>query len=819
MLKKAILILIAVASTLSAAAQSVGEWTIYPVFDGTATTLVDGNSKVYYVSAGRLTSFDKQTEEVFQYSTQNKLSDINITAAYYNYDKDFLLLTYDTGNMDVVFDSGRVINLPEIKDASLNTEKIINDVAFYKGKIYIATAFGLVVYDENTFQVDESGIYGKNLQFVTVNHDKIIVYPKDSYAVYYSPVESRHNSWDKFTIWFNYYPLDLGSVGDNLYLINGNNKTLTFFKINWDTMGRTTASREDVICAYDPVIQSDGNLRAITSDKIMVLDQTGSTVSETTAPADFAGKKIDYIDNLGSIWMVDIEGLGNYDLTTTPPTVLRDKARPMSSNVQQVAFFRLSKDGKRIYFANLGDTKYKTIGYSQYGGHWVPQVTNYIENGEIHDISLYDASALPGGQAEKNQTSDKRLYGGAGRFVIDPNNPDRYYVAINTEGVYVIENGIEVGKFDGSNSTIPIGRGYTPTCNDVNIDPAGNLWVGYAWPSNSSHSPWIVLPKDKLYGDLSTVSKSDWIQSKHTTLGNTTASAFEIYSFKDNLSLFCQKSNMLFTACGKYEAVPVAYDTKGTYADTSDDVVYPMSTLTDQDGKTYTPFVTMCMAEDHRGRVWVGCEPGIYEITDPTKATDPTMRIRRLKVPRNDGTNYADYLLENDRINDIAVDSSNRKWLVTEESGIYLVSEDGDKILEHFTTDNSPLPSNSVYSVICDPYSNKVYFGLKTGLVSYSSTSSPAASDYSEIYAYPNPVRPEYTGLITVTGLMDNSLVKIADSAGNVFAQGRSNGGLFVWDGCDQSGNRVKSGVYFVFASQNADGDSSGAVTKILVIN
>lgn len=114
---------------------------------------------------------------------------------------------------------------------------------------------------------------------------------------------------------------------------------------------------------------------------------------------------------------------------------------------------------------------------------------------------------------------------------------------------------------------------------------------------------------------------------------------------------------------------------------------------------------------------------------------------------------------------------------------------------------------------------NVVYFGLKTGLVSFNSTSSPAADTYDNVYAYPNPVRPDYTGWITITGLMDQSLVKIADAAGNVIYQTRSNGGMVTWDGCDTGGNRVRSGVYYVFASQNATGSSEGAVTKIVVIN
>ena len=127
--------------------------------------------------------------------------------------------------------------------------------------------------------------------------------------------------------------------------------------------------------------------------------------------------------------------------------------------------------------------------------------------------------------------------------------------------------------------------------------------------------------------------------------------------------------------------------------------------------------------------------------------------------------------------------------------------------------------SNNVYAVTCDPHSNRVYFGTADGMYMFDSDSSPAAEDYSDVYAYPNPVRPEYTGWITIAGLKDNSLVKIADIAGNVFFQGRSEGGMISWDGCNSAGERVRTGVYFVFASENADGSSSGAVTKIMVVN
>ena len=196
-----------------------------------------------------------------------------------------------------------------------------------------------------------------------------------------------------------------------------------------------------------------------------------------------------------------------------------------------------------------------------------------------------------------------------------------------------------------------------------------------------------------------------------------------------------------------------------------------------------------------------------------------TFNVNRLKVPRNDGTNYADYLLDGVQVTCMAVDGSNRKWIGTNNSGLYLVNANGTEILEHFTTLNSELPSNMVCAVHCDKNSNRVYIGTDVSLSIYTSDSAPAKDDFSEVHVYPNPVRPEYTGWITVAGLMDNSLVKIADAAGNVFYTGRSEGGMITWNGCTPAGQRVRTGVYFVMASSGPSDTNSGIVAKILVVN
>ena len=149
-----------------------------------------------------------------------------------------------------------------------------------------------------------------------------------------------------------------------------------------------------------------------------------------------------------------------------------------------------------------------------------------------------------------------------------------------------------------------------------------------------------------------------------------------------------------------------------------------------------------------------------------------------------------------------------------------LVNSDGSEVLQHYTYDNSAMPSNIIYSVCCSTTSNAVYVGTAEGLVEIYSDASQPSSDYNSVYAYPNPVRPEYTGNITIVGLMENSLVKIADAAGNVVRSLQSVGGTATWDGCNASGRRVKTGVYFVLTSQSDGSSSSGKVaTKILFVN
>ena len=198
---------------------------------------------------------------------------------------------------------------------------------------------------------------------------------------------------------------------------------------------------------------------------------------------------------------------------------------------------------------------------------------------------------------------------------------------------------------------------------------------------------------------------------------------------------------------------------------------------------------------------------------------ESSVTFYQVKIPRNDGSNFADYLLNNVSISAIAIDGGNRKWFGSDNAGVFLMSADNMEQLQSFTTANSKLISDNIAYISINPTSGEVFFLSDKGLCSYQSdATNPAETmDNDEVRAYPNPVTPDYTGLITVTGLTYDADVKITSSNGALIAEGRSNGGMFTWDGCDRQGRRVASGVYMVVTA-TSDG-KKGTVCKIAVIN
>ncbi len=809
LLLAAVIALIAMPFGLNAANDLSGRWTLYPAMGPSFSKIVETPDKAYTLSNGKLSSRATDgSDEVYIYSSANKLSDSDISDIFYNRDGKYLLICYSNGNLDMLSDDGRVANMPDIKDAVISSGRGINDVSFAGGRIYLATDFGLVVYDENKQEVVDSGIYNRKASHVFPMGDRLLLM-FDS-TIWESTLSEPHYSLDSFRELVQIWNYDIRKLSDTALIFY---HSFGIMRIDF-TFGETTEFTQSEIgdftydAAYD-LLQplGDGSVFTYDARKMYIIGNDGVRITRDI-PQALLGSDLFCSGSLASVWSVDKDGYGRYDLSGDTPAVLMQPSRPDGLTVDSAYGYTWSNDGNRLYIVKKTPTIYLP---DSNGDDWNGiQLVNVLEpaTGTFRDITVYDfdpSELSPELAARQRESGWKGMVGGAGRVLEDPDDPEVWYQTFNGEPAFVFRGNEPVAVlnnnncYDGANAS----RGYVS-----GIDRDGNLWLGFAYRQAPDPS-FYVLPAAKRRGDLRNITKSDFIH-----LGYDDFSGDRDFSL-----LFCKHSRFIISTVGNHNQGMLVIDTNGTPSDFSDDRYVVHKTFTDTEGHAITDDRLPFPVEDHNGAIWIPSDNGPLVINNPAKAFDPDFAVRRPIVPRNDGTNFGDYLLDGIQILSVAVDPSNRKWLSTATDGVYLVSEDGTEILRHFTAQNSPLTSNTVYFAASDPHSNKVFFGTKEGLFAFDSDSSPAAEDYSDVYAYPNPVRPDYTGWITIAGLKDNSLVKIADIAGNVFFQGRSEGGMISWDGCNSAGERVRTGVYFVFASENESGSSTGAVTKIMVVN
>ena len=253
------------------------------------------------------------------------------------------------------------------------------------------------------------------------------------------------------------------------------------------------------------------------------------------------------------------------------------------------------------------------------------------------------------------------------------------------------------------------------------------------------------------------------------------------------------------------------FNYNNTISDSDDDEIVG---LTKANGNLPSNSV-YALAEDLDGSIWIGTGTGTAVFRSPSSLFGENPSAAEKILIQQDG--YTEYLLESQVVTAIAIDGANRKWFGTSSSGVYLIAEDGTEEILHFTVENSPLMSNGILTIAVNHESGEVFFGTEQGICSYKSTATEGKTDYSAVYAFPNPVEPNYHGDIAITGLMANSEIRITDISGNIVYQGIADGGQAVWKGNTAEGNRVKTGIYLVFCA--AEDGSQAVATKILFIN
>jgi len=374
---------------------------------------------------------------------------------------------------------------------------------------------------------------------------------------------------------------------------------------------------------------------------------------------------------------------------------------------------------------------------------------------------------------------------------VDPTNPNHVYAGSWINGLFEFRDNELVNFYNETNSPIQIIPGTDLIrVGGLDFDEDNNLWI----TCSDNQMPVLVKMAD-----------GTWHELNYTSAMNA-----------DNVGEILVASNGY-----KWVLLPrggglFVFDDKGTPENINDDDYRKLS-IYDEYGEVISNEV-FSIAEDKNGSIWVGTNVGVVVYYNPEDVfTQSFFYGQQIKIPRNDGTNDADLLLGAETVTAISVDGANNKWFGTRSGGVFMTSSDGTEQMHHFNVDNSPILSNNIYCMDIVPETGEVFIGTEQGLISYRGESTEGDDDYNQVYAFPNPVKPDYEGPITIHGLVAGSYVKITDISGNLVFEMRSQGGQAIWQGVDFDGNRVHTGVYLVFAS-NEDG-SKKTVTKILFVN
>ena len=369
-------------------------------------------------------------------------------------------------------------------------------------------------------------------------------------------------------------------------------------------------------------------------------------------------------------------------------------------------------------------------------------------------------------------------------------------------GVYIFENGTLKEFYNHENSILETfsnsGNPNYVLITGLNYDNNGNLWIfNSAAPSQSI---------------LELKSNGTFVSHKQSGLMVLEDRGAMKSARKMTSSFIDSNNNLWFVNHDWVHSSAFRYDI-------NNDMLYDFFTYKNQDGAEISNlhYFKSIVEDKQNNEFLIGTDVGLL-ILPKDYINDPSKGFVQFKVPRNDGTNLADYLMSGIDITCIAIDGGGRKWIGTNGAGVFVISQDKLTQTLHLESKTSKLISDIILSIAIDNDNGEVFIGTEKGLCSYTSDATTPNDDLSSdnVYAYPNPVEPDYTGMIMVRGLPNNSDIKILSSNGAIVAEGRSNGGSFMWDGCNRKGERVASGVYMV-AIAGSEGEK-GTVCKIAVI-
>jgi len=747
----------------------VGKWRDHLSYNN-LTRVAVGEERVYGAAGGGLFYYDTEEGSLHRMNKTTLLNDVGVGTFAYDPDSRWLLIAYTNSNIDLVKDD-RTTNLSDIKRSNLSGNKSINNIRFHDRYAYLACGFGIVVIDLNRSEIKETYYIGPEGSPMNINDvaftDSLIIAATDN-GLLYAP--QGHALLHVASTWTSDSTSLLAGQSvkqleyhDGLLLAlsqSDNDTTLYSAGDNLSFAPRLTDAISRIQIAEGLILVCQPHTIDLYDDQFQLRHQIGALDWLTMEAHDAT------LDGSGHLWVAHAwAGLVEMSLSDPASTfATHTPAGPVSDDV-----YRLKSYDHDLMVCPGGHT-------STYAGSYLP-------------ANLYTYSV----QENWRQLSDPNGLRGTMYDIIDvavnPRDSKTRMAAAWGYGIVEIRDNEMTALYNEQNSDGTL----TPYTSDsystlltgaVAYDQEGNVWMTnslqpYGLVCRTSDGSW------RRYNTLSMVGSND---IDHILCDSITG-----YKY------FWGRANKIFVHDG---------ESRMAYIDPN------------YNAKLETHTVN-ALVQDHSGNLWLGTNKGVKVIYNAAQAFSNGGEGERAPVTcsnilyNENGIN--EYLLAYEGITCMAVDGANRKWVGTSGGGLYLLSANGLEQLAHFTASDSPLFSDKIVSLSILPWTGELFIGTDKGLQSYRATATYAYGEpQEEIYAFPNPVRPDYDGPIAIKGFSRNALIHITDAAGHTLFSTTAHGGQAVWDGRTNSGDRVASGVYFVFASSE-DG-SVRSVAKILVV-
>ena len=722
--------------------------------------ITQSNNKIYAAAENAIFTYDIDTKEIDKISTVNGLSGENISTIHYSIDSETLVIGYENGLIEIVFDSDQdVLTVVDIleKETIPPSNKRINHFSEYEGLIYISTDYGISVYNLTRLE------FGDTYYIGAVGTQKIItqttvfngyLYASSSTGVQKALISNPnlidYNQWNTINT-SNWIAVE--AVGDKLYALGFNRILYEIVNDVFNTVFTYSELPVDVKSVENKLIITTSSSVFVYESDFTLIDSTNINGNFSTAftSATISSDNIIYVGtrNNGVLFPNELNELGF------------DEIHPDGPILNSIFSLKAYVDELWVTFGDY------SIFFNPYPLK-SRGISHLISEEWINTPSDSVLGALNLNTVIRNPENQSQVFMSAcfsGILELNDNTPTALYTEANS-GLEPIENSVD---------TRVIG---------LEFDDNGLLWSSTNFVDN------VLKSYNPLSGQWQGYSFSDLITDPGDNLG-----------FKD---LVIDNSGNKWLSSYAFGAI--AFNEKGGL----------IKNINDQLGEGDLPnsFVT-ALAIDQRNQLWIGTFKGLRVYNNTTGFFEDESPNTQPIIILEDGV--AKELLFQQLVSDIKVDGSNNKWLATIGSGIFLVTPDGQETIYHFTKDNSPLPSNNISEVSIDKSNGKVYIGTEKGLVSFNSGASSPKEGLTEAFAYPNPVRPTFNIVdekVKIKDISDNVNIKITDIEGNLVAEAQSrrnsrfrgynlevDGGTAYWNGKNLSNNIVSSGVYLVMLS------------------